>query len=180
MDRKVILYIAMSLDGYIADKKGSVNWISDNIDSVEVDNGYGEFISDIDTLIMGRNTYEQIITELSPNEWVYKGIESYVVTTKLQPDNENVHFINSNICDFVKKLKRDNGKSIWVVGGEKLFNCLNQSGLIDEYHITIVPTILGGGIRLFDECDETVKLHLIDSVKCNGFVSVKYIKQNYK
>ena len=80
--RKVVLFIAMSLDGYIADSKGSVEWLTgqgndeDNIDS------YSEFVKDIDTVVMGWNTYHQIVTELSPEDWVYDDFTTYVVTHK--------------------------------------------------------------------------------------------------
>ena len=69
--RKVTLFIAMSLDGYIADSKGKVDWLEGQDENVESPDIYGEFIKDIDTVIMGRNTYDQIVTELSPDDWVY-------------------------------------------------------------------------------------------------------------
>ena len=78
--KKISLFIAMSLDGYIADSKGSVEWLTgqgndeDNIDS------YSEFVKDIDTVVMGWNTYHQIVTELSPEDWVYDDFTTYVVT----------------------------------------------------------------------------------------------------
>ena len=78
--KKICLFIAMSLDGYIADSKGSVEWLTgqgndeDNIDS------YSEFVKDKDTVVMGWNTYHQIVTELSPEDWVYDDFTTYVVT----------------------------------------------------------------------------------------------------
>lgn len=79
----------MSLDGYIADSKGSVNWLTgqgndDNVDS------YSEFVKDIDTVIMGWNTYHQIVTELSPNEWVYNDFKSYVLTHKAKTSSDKI------------------------------------------------------------------------------------------
>ena len=78
--KKVTVFIAMSLDGYIADSKGNVDWLAgqgnddDNIDS------YSEFAKEIDTVVMGWNTYHQIVTELSPDEWVYSDFTAYVIT----------------------------------------------------------------------------------------------------
>lgn len=71
--RKVILYIAMSLDGYIADRKGNVNWLAGQDDAGEQIDTYGAFINEVDTVVMGWNTYRQITTELSPEEWPIRG-----------------------------------------------------------------------------------------------------------
>ena len=75
--RKISLFIAMSLDGYIADSKGSVEWLQGQGDGEDIDT-YSEFIKDIDTILMGWNTYHQIVTELSPNEWIYRDFITYV------------------------------------------------------------------------------------------------------
>lgn len=78
--RKVILYIAVSIDGFIADSLGNVDWIRGHNDNYDGDYGYAEFIKGMDTVILGYNTYRQIVEELSPDEWVYDGLESYVFT----------------------------------------------------------------------------------------------------
>ena len=72
--RRIILFIAMSLDGYIADEKGGVDWLSDIQTEENGENSYSHFIKEIDTVVTGWNTYHQIVTELSPGEWVYKGL----------------------------------------------------------------------------------------------------------
>ena len=118
--RKVVLFIAMSLDGYIADSKGSVEWLTgqgndeDNIDS------YSEFVKDIDTVVMGWNTYHQIVTELSPNEWVYNDFTTYVVTHNQKTSSDKIHFTNESSVDLVKKLREESGKDIWICGGANL------------------------------------------------------------
>ena len=91
--KKISLFIAMSLDGYIADSKGGINWLSGqgNDDSIDA---YSEFVRYIDTVIMGWNTYHQIITELSPDEWVYKDFTTYVVTHKPKTSSEKIRFTN--------------------------------------------------------------------------------------
>ena len=79
--KKISLFITMSLDGYIADRNGGVNWLTgqgNDDDNIDV---YSEFVKDIDTVVMGRNTYHQIVTELSPDEWVYKVFGSVAVRT---------------------------------------------------------------------------------------------------
>mgnify|MGYP000465928516 FL=1 len=118
--KKISLFIAMSLDGYIADSKGSVEWLTgqgndeDNIDS------YSEFVKDIDTVVMGWNTYHQIVTELSPNEWVYNDFTTYVVTHNQKTSSDKINFTNESSVDLVKKLREESGKDIWICGGATL------------------------------------------------------------
>ena len=80
--KKVILFIAISLDGYIADGNGQVDWLNGQDPTSIPDSNYDEFMKTIDTVVLGWNTYHQIVTELSPNQWVYNGISSFVVTHK--------------------------------------------------------------------------------------------------
>ena len=90
MERKVILYISQSLDGFIADSKGSVNWIVGNSNEYIGDYGYENFIKNIDTVILGANTYNQIKNELSPEKWVYEDLQSYVFTNEKIKDTANI------------------------------------------------------------------------------------------
>ena len=78
--KKISLFIAMSLDGYIADSKGSVDWLPGQGDDDDNVDAYSKFVKNIDTVVMGWNTYHQIVTELSPDEWVYQDFITYVVT----------------------------------------------------------------------------------------------------
>ena len=107
--RKISLFIAMSLDGYIADSKGSVEWLTgqSNDDSIDA---YSEFVKDIDTVIMGWNTYHQIITKLSPDKWVYDDFTTYVVThhKEISSDGGNnfeLYFEEDDFDKFADKLK---------------------------------------------------------------------------
>lgn len=81
MSRSIVLYIAASLDGYIAKSSGAVDWLGGQGDDPYANNGYDNFYSTIDTVIMGRTTYEQVINELSPDIWVYEGKKCYVAAT---------------------------------------------------------------------------------------------------
>ena len=89
--KKVVLYIAMSLDGYIADKEGKVDWLKGQNAKEENIDTYSSFIKEVDTVIMGRNTYKQIITELSPNQWIYHDLTTYVITHRKLPPTENLY-----------------------------------------------------------------------------------------
>lgn len=176
MNRKVILYISTSVDGYIADTKGSVSWINGQDENYESDYGYNDFIKSVDTVIMGYNTYKQITEELSPNEWVYQGLQSYVFTEKSINDTDDIKFVNEDINLFIDKLKKEAGKNIWICGGANLLNQLVKEDLIDEYHITTIPIILGSGIRLFQE-NNIIKLRLKESTEENGIITNIYLKR---
>ena len=87
--RRICLFIAMSLDGYIADSKGGVDWLVGQGNDDENIDAYSDFAKNIDTVLMGWNTYHQIITELSPNEWVYNDFTTYVIT--------NIHLLIKSV-----------------------------------------------------------------------------------
>jgi len=175
--KKISLFIAMSLDGYIADSKGSVEWLTgqgnddDNIDA------YSEFVKDIDTVIMGWNTFHQIVTELSPDEWIYDDFTSYVVTHKPKTSSDKIRFVNENPVELIKRLREENGKGIWICGGANLIQQLVQEDVIDCYYITVIPTILGFGIRLFEKADHEIKLKLVKTQSYNGMTDLIYIKR---
>ena len=78
--REISLFIAMSLDGYIADSRGGVDWLTGQKEDGEMIDTYSLFIRDVDTVLMGWNTYHQIVTELSPEQWIYEGLKTYVFT----------------------------------------------------------------------------------------------------
>lgn len=177
--KKVVLYIAMSLDGYIADKNGSVEWLDEENSEIDNMGSFPEFYGTIDTVIMGYYTYNQIVTELSPDAWVYNGIKSYVLTNRNLESNEEVEFTNMDIADLIKRLKNSEGKNIWICGGADIANQLIKLDLIDRYHITMIPTILGSGLRLFDNDDSTEKLSLklVSHKSYGGMVDLVYDKK---
>jgi len=151
MNRKVILYISMSLDGYIADIDGSVSWLDEINTGYNGDYGYSKFIKGVDTILMGYNTYHQIVNELSLDKWVYEGIDTYVFTHRNIENKKDIHFVSEGVKDIVNKLKISKGKNIWVCGGADLIRQMMQIDLIDEFNITIMPLMLGEGIKLFDK-----------------------------
>ncbi|ULL18350.1 dihydrofolate reductase [Paenibacillus sp. H1-7] len=143
--RKVILYIAISMDGFIARENGDIEWLT-AIEG-EGDNGYGDFIQSIDTVIMGRSTYEQLGT-LS-DEFPYPEQTCYVFTSSAMKEDPNVEFVREDIPAFVRKLQQQEGSDIWLVGGAGLAEHFMKADLIDEYIISTVPIVLGQGIPLF-------------------------------
>ena len=172
--RKIVLFIAMSLDGYIADTDGGVDWLAGQDYDVEGDDSYAAFVNSVDTVIMGFKTYHQIVTELSPGQWVYDNLQSYVITHRNCTPKSNITFVSENPCTLVSGLKQKDGKDIWICGGADIVHQLMQKELIDKYYISIIPTILGNGIRLFDATDKKTDLRLISSKSSNGIVELVY------
>lgn len=170
--RKVVLFIAQSLDGYIARENSDISWLS----IVERDNedyGYDKFIKTIDTVFMGRKTYEKILT--FGVEFPHKGRTCYVLSKTLKGTDENVQFFNGNIVDLITNIKLQKGKNIFIDGGSEVVREFREKNLIDEYIISIIPIFLGKGIRLFKETDAENSLKLVKSeVFDSGLVQLKY------
>lgn len=175
MERKVVLYIAVSLDGYIARNNGEVDFLEGDGSNKDGDVGYVDFYNTIDTVIMGNSTYEQII---GWGEYPYKGAEGYVYTNKNIANNEDVTFTNINPKELINELKKKEGKDIWVVGGAQIAKIFMKENLIDEYIIATIPVLIGDGIKLFDKNNEDdIRLQLKESKIVNGIVINKYIKR---
>lgn len=172
--KKVVLFIAMSLDGYIADQQKTVNWIQGQDNAAEMADTWSAFFDTVDTVHMGKCTYEQITQELSPDRWVYEGAATYVFTHTPMPDTENIQFINADPCQLIRKLKEETGKNIWICGGAGIINQVLKENLIDIFHIAIIPTILGGGIKLFDKSDKMINLRLVNTLNYNGIIEAVY------
>lgn len=175
--RKVILYVAASLDGYIANSQGKVDWLN-GWEEGGTDDGYTDFLQRIDTVLMGYRTYRQIITELSPDRWVYEGLTTYVFTHRTEKTAKgDIHFLNTPVSNLIRRLQEMPGKDIWICGGANLVEqCLRQ-GLIEEIHLITVPILLGQGIRLFPQMDQPISFRLLSSKRRNGMTESIYAKQ---
>lgn len=172
--RKVVLFIAVSLDGYLADKNGGVEYLAGQDAGGEEGDAYSSFIQTVDTVVMGWNTYHQVVTELSPEAWVYSDLMSYVVTHRALPSTERIQFVSQSPAELVRSLKEWEGRDIWICGGADIAQQLMKAELIDRLHLSIVPTLLGGGIRLFGELQEERKLRLLRTSSCNGIIEAVY------
>lgn len=172
--RKTVLFISMSIDGYIADKNGDVDWLEGQEEKESNLDSYNDFIKNTDTIIMGWNTYHQIITKLSKDNWIYEQQTCYVVTHREKKSTNNIIFTDKKPSEIVKTLKKKQGKNIWICGGANTVNQLIKDNLIDEYYISVIPTILGEGIPLFQKNRE-LKLKLIGTKTYNGITDLIYI-----
>jgi dihydrofolate reductase len=166
---KVILYIAISLDGYIAKEDGSVDWLF----FFDEDYGYEKFKSTIDTIIMGRKTYEQVLTF---GEWPYSGLKTYVYTHHELKDN-NVEFISGSIAKTIVAIKKQSTKNIWLVGGGNLITEFAKQQLIDEYILFIIPVLLGAGISILQESIEMNKFKFTKTKSYKSGIIELHLKQ---
>ena len=172
--RKIKLYSSMSLNGKIARKDGDINWLETFPNPDHLDYGFKEFYDSIDTTIQGYNTYELLLK---------RGIEipskdkyNYVLSSKIElKDTKYIKFVTEDHIQFVKKLKEESGKDIWLIGGGKTNTSLYNEGLIDELILFVVPVILDGGIELFEHLPKMSFLKLL-GVKHyeTGMVELKY------
>lgn len=175
--RKVILYMAVSLDGYIADAQGGVEWLETACPEQTDTQSYPAFIAGIDTVILGRRTYEQIVTELSPEVWPYADLDCYVLTHHPPSDQPGIHFRSQPLAELLHTLKQTPGRDIWLCGGADLVRQARQQDLIDRYHLTLIPLLLGQGLPLFPAGAGPCALTL-HSVRPDGaFVDILYDRQ---
>ena len=168
--RSIILYIATSVDGYIARENGAVDWLF-----TEGDYGYESFYHSIDTTLMGNTTYQQVLTF---GDFPYKDKINYVFSKSIAKDSDqNVIFIHENIVKFTKNLKNGDAGAIWLIGGSQIISQFLTAGLIDELIIFIHPIFLFAGIPLIstDTTSLGSKLHLLDLKKYEtGIVQLHY------
>jgi dihydrofolate reductase len=146
--RKVILYIAASIVGFIAGPKGEIDWLHSIDDPDNDDFGYTKFYRSINTTIMGNATYKQILS--FGVDFPYSDKANYVFTkNKSLTDTDHVTFVNTDFKEFVASLKKSRGKNIWLIGGGKMNSFFLKNNFIDEIILTTIPVILGEGIPLF-------------------------------
>jgi dihydrofolate reductase len=169
--RKVKLFIASSLDCYIAREDGGIDWLF-----TDDDYGYTKFYDSVDTIIVGRKSYDQ---SLAFEEYPYKGKSVYVFTRKKVRKNSNeqgVEYIDTNIQDFVTSLTQSIGKDIWLIGGGEIVSVLLNAGLVDEIILSIHPIILGTGIPLLRDIQKEVNLKLENSLSFDSGLTQLYYK----
>ena len=136
----------MSLDGYIATKDNSLDFLS-MVEQEGEDYGYNNFVKSVDAVIIGRKTYEKVIS--MGYEYPHTDKDVYILTRTAKPSVGNFKFYSSNLSQLVIDLKKQSGKNIYCDGGAEIANELIKNDLIDEYIISVIPILLGDGIKLF-------------------------------
>ncbi len=160
MSNKV--YIAVSLDGYIADTNGEINWLSMIPMTEELQSEFTNFMDGVDCLVMGRNTFE---TVKSFGEWPYdKKVFVASSSMKMIPNGyeEKIELLNASALEIVKSLNEKGYKNLYIDGGKTIQNFLKE-GLIDELIISTIPIVLGGGRALFAEIPSPATFKLVGS-----------------
>ena len=173
--RKIILYIAVSIDGYIAGPDGEIDWLHSIDNPDNNDFGYAKFYKSIDTTIMGNSTYKQILS--FGVDFPYPEKTNYVFTkNKSESDTDHVKFVNSDFEKFVIDLKNSSGKNIWLIGGGKTNSFFLNNNFIDEIILTTIPIILGKGIPLFEGNvrNKKIRMSKINSFDC-GIVQSNFL-----
>lgn len=170
--RKAIVYIATSLDGYIAKENDDLSFLS-MAEMEGEDFGYSHFEKSIDTIIMGRKTYDWLKTQIP--ELPYPNQSVYVVSKTPRSNDGHIQFLSEDLSNHVKKLKTEQGKNLFIVGGAQVIKTLLENKLIDEFIITMIPILLGNGIPLFLKDYPEQALELTNSnVYKNGVVQLHY------
>lgn len=174
MSRKIILNLAVSLDGYIADEDGGYDWIENN-DNHHLDTTpkweHTAFLQNIDIVVMGKNCYDQGFAKDHSDKLVY------VATTKNIQDHDNIRFIHGDICSQMIEESSKDGGDIFLFGGGKLCDSFIKADIIDEYIVGIIPVILGKGRPLFLGGNPTIKLRLKEQYIDDGVAILRYVKK---
>lgn len=170
--RKLYLFIAMSLDGHIAAPDGDISFLPP-IDPEGEDYGYAGFIEKVDTVILGRKTYDKI---LSMNVQAPYGQRTvYVLTHSPKEPEGNLQYYSGNLKELITRLRNEPGRNIYCDGGADTIHQLLEEDLIDEMIISIIPVLLGEGIALFKGGLQEKKLSLLTvSAYENGLVKLHY------
>ncbi len=165
--RKVILFIANSLDGFVARPDGGFDWLF-----TDGDYGMRDFFKSVDTALVGRKTYDLMAGQKSTNT----GMKGYVFSRSPQKSKDkHVEFVSGDIRNFILALKEQPGKDIWLVGGGELMASFLQKRLIDEFILTVHPIILGAGIPLFRGESQQIDLQLLACQTYeSGIVQLRY------
>ncbi|KDN54034.1 dihydrofolate reductase family protein [Flavobacterium seoulense] len=148
--RKLALFIATSVDGYIAKPNDDLSFLK-LVEKEGEDYGYAEFTATIDTIIIGRKTYDYVVKEIGVSHYDNGQRDVYVITREQKPQVGRTTFYSGDLTELVNRLKQEKGKNIYCDGGAEIINELLQRDLIDELIISVIPILLGKGTRLFKD-----------------------------
>lgn len=158
MERKVVLYIATSLDGYIAQPNDDLSFLS-IVAQEGQDYGYADFVKTVDAVIVGRKTYDKVLS--MGYDFPHADKDAYIITRTPRPSIGSVKFYTGELRTLVKKLKSEKGKTIYCDGGAEIVHELLKENLIDEFIISIIPILVGNGTQLFKDQRPEQALELI-------------------
>lgn len=167
---KISIYIAQSIDGYIAREDGGLDWLEYGHVGDE-DYGFKQFINSIDAIVLGRNTYDVVC---SFGKWPYEGKKVIVLSHTLNEVRNEAELFCGKLTDLASRLYADGIKRVWVDGGITACRFL-EAGLVDDITLSIIATVLGSGIRLFTPMNKEHKCHLVSTQSYpSGLVQLQY------
>ena len=169
--RKIVFYGAISLDGFLADEQDNLQWLFDT-DLAGIST-YEAFEENIDTVVMGRVTYEET-TKMLEEEPFYLGKEKIIFSRTKNEELDEGYFTAENPVQVLQELQKNEGKDIWIVGGGGLFSELIEADLIDEYWIQIAPVLLGKGKRLFEEGNYRQRLKFVETTQMGELTELHF------
>lgn len=172
------VFIATSIDGYIADKEGQIDWLHSIPNPNNDDMGYANFMKNIDAIVMGKNTFNTVLG--FDMDWPYQK-PVFVLSTSLKeiPNHlKNVFLIKGNLQNIVKEINRKGFSSLYIDGGKTIQSFIEED-LIDEITITTIPIILGGGVKLYGKTKNQLKYKCSNTkIYLGSIVQSKFIRDN--
>lgn len=176
--RKLSLFIATSLDGYIAQPNDDLSFLK-LVEKEGEDYGYASFTDTIDVLIIGRKTYDYVLKEVGSSHYDNGQRDVYVITRTQRPSAGRITFYTGNLTELVERLKSESGKNIYCDGGAQIINELLKNDLIDEFIISIIPILVGNGTRLFEDGRPEQQLELLSAKAFDtGLTQLHYRRKN--
>ncbi len=182
--RKIILFSAVSIDGFIAKRDGNIDWLF-NFDKAnqrrqkESQKIFLDFYKTIDTTFIGNNTYKHMVK--NGNQTPFGDKENFVFTKSKSKDSRNATYVNENLIEFIETQKKIIKQDIWLVGGGILNSFFLQKTLIDIIILDIIPIVLGNGIKLFENCSEIMpKRFYLNKTKksSSGCIQLNFSRKN--
>jgi len=175
---KIKLYIATTIDGFIAREDGSLDWLFEIPNPDKTDYGYNKFYSGIDVVVMGRTTYEDVLG--FDVEWPYNESKTFVATSdkNYRVKTKNTEVINRIDNETISRIKAASHKNVWLVGGGKVITAFLNNETIDEMILSVIPVVLGKGIRLFPGETKETRFQLTGTKAFEtGVVNLEFQKQ---
>jgi dihydrofolate reductase len=168
--RKIVLLLAVSLDGFIEGPNGEYDWCL-----TDQDYGLSTFFKRIDSLFIGRKTYELMLT--MPDQGVngFPKLKEYIFSQTLDRVKDGAILIRDDVKSQIEKIRKEKGKDIWLFGGAALTSSLMNLGLVDEISLAVHPILLGTGKPLFTDIASIIHLKLMDTkTYASGLVTLNY------
>lgn len=176
--RRIILDLAVTLDGFIEGKNGEVDWCI-----MDPDMEFTDFLNQIDTILYGRKSYD-LWGQYTPNNeesdsekeiWKLVHSKEKYVFSRTKKTDHKAKFINEKIVEEINKLKKKAGKDIWLYGGASLITTFIHLGLVDEFRLSIHPVVLGEGKPLFSDIKQRINLKMVQTrTFSSGVVQIIY------